>query len=71
MSGAQQLFLALPTLAIGWLMLYAGLGKKRLAWREPGICRGCKRPVESCSCPAPRRRVGWASPLAKRGEILE
>jgi hypothetical protein len=54
MNGAQQLVFALPTLAIGWLMLYAGMGKKRLAWRQPGTCRRCGRLLESCSCPAHR-----------------
>jgi hypothetical protein len=55
MNAGHSLAILLPTLAAGWLMLYAGIGKKRLAWRPPGTCRRCKRPIESCSCPAHRR----------------
>jgi hypothetical protein len=47
----SQVVLAASTVGIGWLMVLAGLGKKRLAWREPGLCRRCGRPLETCSCP--------------------
>jgi hypothetical protein len=56
MTAGQQLIVMIATLGVGWLMLMAGLGKKRLAWREPGHCRRCGRPLESCSCPPRRRR---------------
>jgi hypothetical protein len=55
MNAGHSLALVLPTLAAGALMLYAGLGKKRLVWRPPGTCRRCGRRLESCSCPARRR----------------
>lgn len=51
----QHLIFTVSTLGVGWLMLVAGLAKKRLAWREPGTCRRCRRPLETCSCPQRRR----------------
>jgi len=56
MTPTQLLIVTISTLGAGWLMVLAGLGKKRLAWREPGHCRRCGRPLESCSCPQKRRR---------------
>lgn len=53
-NAGQQLVAALATLGVGGLMLIAGLAKKRLAWREPGTCRGCGRTLETCSCPQRR-----------------
>jgi hypothetical protein len=50
----SQAVLLLSTVAVGWLMVMSGLAKKRLAWRQPGLCRRCNRPLESCSCPRPR-----------------
>jgi len=50
-NAGQQLVVTASTLGVAWLMLKAGLAKKRLAWREPGTCRRCGRPLVSCSCP--------------------
>jgi hypothetical protein len=47
---AGQILLVATTVGVGWLMLLAGMGKKRLAWREPGTCRRCGRSVDTCSC---------------------
>jgi hypothetical protein len=41
----------LPTLMVGWLMVVAGLGKRRLE-RRPPVCPRCRQ--RSCICGSPR-----------------
>jgi hypothetical protein len=41
----------LPTLAAGWLMVMAGLGKRRLE-RRPQVCPTCGR--RACVCASRR-----------------
>jgi hypothetical protein len=41
----------LPTLAVGWLMVIAGLGKRRLELR-PKVCATCGR--RRCTCASRR-----------------
>ncbi len=43
----QALTTLLPTLAAGWLMVMAGLGKHKLE-RRPRVCPTCGR--RSCIC---------------------
>lgn len=38
----------LPTLAVGWLMVIAGLGKRRLE-RRPRVCPSCGRRLCICA----------------------
>lgn len=48
-SMSQQTFTTiLPTLAVGWLMVVAGLGKRKLDLRPPA-CRNCGRRFCHCS----------------------
>jgi len=46
---AHVLTTLLLTLVAGWLMLAAGVGKRRLELR-PCLCRQCGRPSLVCRC---------------------
>jgi hypothetical protein len=50
MQTGVHLGVLLATLGAAWLMMVAGMAKKRVAWRDPGTCRRCGRPHENCSC---------------------
>ena len=51
MGAAHNLSTILPTAMAGFVMVWAGLGKKRLE-RRPQECRNCHR--RSCTCSARR-----------------
>jgi len=47
MGAAHNVSTILPTVMAGFVMVWAGLGKKRLE-RRPQECRNCHR--RSCTC---------------------
>ncbi len=47
MAASHALSTLLPTIVAGWIMVWAGLGKKRLEHRRQE-CRNCHR--RSCTC---------------------
>jgi len=46
--GTHALVMLLPTLLAGWLMVVAGLGKRRLE-RRPRMCPNCGRVFCTCA----------------------
>jgi formate dehydrogenase maturation protein FdhE len=48
----QIALLAALTLAVGWLMMYAGVSKSALEWRRSRrTCPSCGRQIVARTCP--------------------